>query len=54
MYIIILANENGTRFLIDISMSGDRSVIKKEVEKILKFKDLAIAIQSVWYVKANW
>jgi len=26
--------------LIDVSISGDRNVIKKEAEKILKYKDL--------------
>jgi hypothetical protein len=28
--------------LIDVAISGDRNVIKKEVEKILKYKDLTI------------
>jgi hypothetical protein len=28
--------------LIDVAISGDRNVIKKEAEKILKYKDLAI------------
>ena len=26
--------------LIDVAISGDRNVIKKEAEKILKFKDI--------------
>jgi len=26
--------------LIDVAISGDRNVIKKEAEKILKYKDL--------------
>jgi len=30
---------------IDAAISGDRNVIKKEVEKILKYKDLTIEIQ---------
>jgi len=30
--------------LIDV-ISGDRNVIKKEAEKILKYKDLTIEIQ---------
>ena len=28
--------------LIDVAISGDRHVIKKEAEKILKYKDLTI------------
>jgi len=31
--------------LIDVTISGDRNVIKKEAEKILKYKDLTIEIQ---------
>jgi len=37
--------------LIDVGISGDRNVIKKEAEKILKYKDLAIDIQRMWNVK---
>jgi hypothetical protein len=37
--------------LIDIAISGDRNVIKKEAEKILKYKDLTIEIQRMWNVK---
>jgi len=36
--IIIRDNEKGTCMLIDIAISGDRNVIKKEAEKILKYK----------------
>ena len=39
--------------LIDVAISGDRNVIKKEAEKILKYKDLAIQIQRVWNVKTK-
>jgi len=28
--------------IIDVAISGDRNVIKKEAEKILKYKDLTI------------
>jgi hypothetical protein len=35
-------NEKGTGILIDDAISGDRNVIKKEAEKILKHKDLTI------------
>jgi hypothetical protein len=31
--------------LIDVAISGDRSVIKKEAENIIKYKDLSIEIQ---------
>ena len=39
--------------LIDVAISGDRNVIKKEAEKILKFKDLTIEIQRMWKVKTR-
>ena len=39
--------------LIDVSISGDRNVIKKEAEKILKYEDLTIEIQHMWNVKAK-
>ena len=39
--------------LTDIAIPGDRNVIKKEVEKILKYKDLIIGIQRMWNVKAK-
>ena len=34
--------------IIDIAISGDTNVIKKEVEKILKYKDLILYIQRMW------
>jgi len=39
--------------LIDVAISGDRNVIKKEAEKILKYKYLAIEIQRMWNVKTK-
>jgi hypothetical protein len=41
--------------LIDVAISGDRNVIKKEAEKILvlKYEDLTIEIQRMWNVKAR-
>ena len=39
--------------LIDIAISGDRNVIKKEAEKILKYKDLTTEIQRMWNVKTK-
>jgi len=38
---------------IDVAISRDRNVIKKEAEKILKYKDLTIEIQRVWNVKTK-
>jgi hypothetical protein len=39
--------------LIDVAISGERNVIKKEAEKILKYKDLTIDIQRMWNVKTR-
>jgi len=39
--------------VIDVAISGDRNVIKKEAENILKYKDLIIDIQRMWNVKAK-
>jgi hypothetical protein len=43
--IIIGDNKKRTCMLIDVAISGDRNVIKKEAERILKYKDLTIEIQ---------
>jgi len=51
--IIICDNEKGTCMLIDVAISGDRNVIKKEAEKILKYKYLTIEIQRMWNVKTK-
>jgi hypothetical protein len=40
--IIISDNKQGTCMLIDVAIPGHRNVIKKEAEKILKYKDLII------------
>ena len=45
--IIIHDNKQGTCMLIDAAFPGDRNVIKKEAEKILKYQDLIIKIQQV-------
>jgi hypothetical protein len=39
--------------IIIIIISGNRNVIKKEAEKILKYKDLTIEIQRMWNVKTK-
>jgi len=48
---IIRDNEKGTYILIDVAIWGDRNVIKKEADKILKYKYLTIEIQRMWKVK---
>jgi hypothetical protein len=44
-------NEKGTCVIIDGAISGDSNVIKKEAEKILKYRHLTVAVQCVWNVK---
>ena len=39
--------------LIEIAISGDRDVIKKEAEKIKKYKDLTTEIKRMWSVKTK-
>jgi hypothetical protein len=50
--IIISDNKQGTCILIDVSILGDRNVIKKEAE-IFKYKDIIIEIQRMWNVKVR-
>jgi hypothetical protein len=42
-----------TCLIIDIAISGDRNVMKKEAEKVLKYKDLTLEIERMWNVKTN-
>ena len=51
--IIVQDSEKGTCVLIDVAISGDRNVIKKEAEKILKYKDLVTEIQCMWNMKTK-
>jgi hypothetical protein len=39
--------------LIDVAIPGDRNVIQKEAEKILKYKDPTIEIQRMWNVNTR-
>jgi hypothetical protein len=39
--------------LIEVDISGDRNVIEREVEKIIKYEDLTIEIQRTWKVKTK-
>ena len=38
---------------INVAISRNRNVIKKEGENISKYKDLTTEIQRMWYVKTN-
>jgi hypothetical protein len=40
--------------LIDVAILGDRNVIKKESENILKYKDLTVEIQCMWNVNTKF
>ena len=51
--IVIRDDEKRTCILIAVAIPGDRNVIKKEAEKILKYKDLTTEIQRVWNIKAR-
>jgi hypothetical protein len=51
--IIIRDNEERTCMLVDVTIPGDRNVIKKGAEKIVKYKDLIIEIQRMWNVKTK-
>ena len=51
--IIIRDNEKRTCMLIDVATSRDRNVIKKEAEKMFKYKDLTTEIQRTWNVKTK-
>jgi hypothetical protein len=39
--------------LIDVAITGDRNVIQKEAQKILKYKELTVAIKHTWNVKTR-
>jgi hypothetical protein len=39
--------------LVDVAIPGNRNVIKKEAEKILKYEDLTIEMQPMCNVKTN-
>jgi hypothetical protein len=50
---IIRDNEKGTCVLIDVAISGDRNVIKREAENFLKYKNFTTEIQCMWHVVEN-
>jgi hypothetical protein len=43
----------GMCMLRDVAVLGDRNVLKKETEKIVKCKRLTIEMQRMWNVKTN-
>ena len=51
--IIICDDKQGTFMLIDVAIPGDRNLVKKETEKILKYKELITEIHRMWNVKAK-
>ena len=51
--IIIRDNEKGNCMLTDVAISGDRNVVKKEAQKILKYKEFTTEIQCMWNVKTK-
>ena len=51
--IIIRDNEKGTCRLIDFANSGHRNEIKKEAEKVLKYKDLTKELKRKWNIRTK-
>jgi hypothetical protein len=49
--ITIRDNGKATCTSIDVAISGDRNVIKKAAENILKYKNLTTEIQGMWTLK---
>jgi hypothetical protein len=48
-----MVNNNNNNILINVAITGDGNMIKREDEKILKYKDLITEIQRMLNVKAN-
>jgi hypothetical protein len=51
--IIICGNGQGTCMFMEVAISGEKNVIKKEAKKILKYKDLTTEVRSMWNVKTK-
>jgi hypothetical protein len=51
--VMVHDNGKGTCMLIDVAISGEINVIKKEAEKILKYKDPSIEIKYMQNVKTK-
>jgi hypothetical protein len=50
---IMSDNKQETYTIIEVTITGDRNVIKRETEKILKHNDLTIEIEVMWNVKVK-
>ena len=51
--IIICNDKQGTYMIMDVAIPGDKNVIKKEAEKILKYNNLITESQRMWNVNAK-
>jgi hypothetical protein len=51
--IIIITIIIGNSMLIDVAIPGDRNVIQKEADKILKYKDVTTEIRRMWNMKTG-
>jgi len=49
--ILIRDKDKGTQMLVDTAITGERNVIEKEAEKILKYKYRTIEMQCMWNFK---
>ena len=49
----MIIKKKGTCTLTDVAITGDRNVIKKGAEKVLKCKDRIMEIQPMWNVEAT-
>lgn len=51
---IVIKDKNArVCYLIDVSVPADGNVTKKEIEKVLKYKDLQIEVQRMWNYKTK-
>jgi hypothetical protein len=48
-----MTRQTGICILLDLAVSGDRNVMKKEGEKILQHKDLTTETQNMWNIKTK-
>jgi hypothetical protein len=48
-----MSNDKRTSMLINVAILGDRNVVNKEAEHILKYKGLKTEIQHMWNVKTK-
>lgn len=49
----IIVRTGNECLIIDVAIPSDRNIVKKEAEKVLKYKSLLIEVQRMWNVKAN-